>query len=46
MMLLQVKELDQKFMKAGHNVQYQNVFLKFDNDPYGISSSGIIALCL
>ena len=42
MLLYKTKKLDQKFIEVGHNVQYQNVFLKFDNDSYDISSSGVI----
>ena len=37
---------DQNFMKLGHIVAYHNVFFKFDNGPYRMMPSGVIALCL
>ena len=34
------------FMKLGHIVKYHNVFSKFDNGPYRIMLSVVMALCL
>ena len=36
---------DYNSMKLGHIIKYHNVF-KFQNGPYRIMSSGVIALCL
>ena len=33
-------------MKLGHIVKYHNVFFKFDNGPYRIRLSVVMALCL
>ena len=32
-------------MEFGHNIKYQNVFLKFDNGPYWDMHSGVIVVC-
>ena len=37
---------DQNFMKLGHIVKYHDVFFKFDNGPYCIMLSRVMALCL
>ena len=42
---LQVISFDQNFMKLGHIVKYHNLLIQ-DNDPYGTTPSGVIALCL
>ena len=36
----------QNFMKLGHIVKYHDVFFKFNNGPYPILLSVIMALCL
>ena len=36
----------QNFMKLGNIVKYHNVFFKFDNGPYRIMLSVVMALCL
>ena len=38
-------ELLISFMEFGHNIKFQNVFLKFDNGPYQDMHSRVIALC-
>ena len=37
---------DQRFLKLGHIVKYNNVFFKFDNDSYGSMLSGLMTHCL
>ena len=36
---------DHNYMKLGHNVKYNNVFLEFDNGLYRHMLSWVIALC-
>ena len=36
----------QNLMKLGHIVKYHDVFFKFDNGPYRIMLSRVMALCL
>ena len=36
---------NQNFMKLGHIVQYQDVLFKFDNGPYCVMLSVVMALC-
>ena len=36
----------QNSMKLGHIVKYHDVFFKFDNGPYRIRLSRVMALCL
>ena len=43
-LLSNINSFDYKSMKLGHIVKYHNVF-KFQNGPYPIMPSGVIALC-
>ena len=44
-MLSKMYSFDYNSMKLGHIIMYHNVFFKFENGPYHIMSSGVIALC-
>ena len=37
-MVYKCSKIDHNFMKLGHNVKYQNVFLKFENGLLAIMS--------
>ena len=43
-LLSKMNSFDYNAMKLGHIIKYYIVF-KFQNDPYRIMSSGVIALC-
>ena len=43
-LLSNMNSFDQNFMKLGHIIKYHNVF-EFQNGPYRIMPSGVIALC-
>ena len=43
-LLSKMNNFDYKSMKLGHIIKYHNVF-KFQNGPYHIMPSGVIALC-
>ena len=42
--LSKINSFDYNSMKLGHIIKYHNVF-KFQNGPYRIMPSGVIALC-
>ena len=44
--LSQWNTFDQNFMKLGHIVKYHDIFFKFDNGPYRIMLSVVMAICL
>ena len=43
-LLSKMNSFDYNSMKLGHIIKYHNVF-KFQNGPYPIMPSGVIALC-
>ena len=43
-LLFNMSSFDYNSMKFGHIIKYDNVF-KFQNGPYRIMPSGVIALC-
>ena len=43
-LLSKMNSFDYNSMKLGHIIKYHNVF-KFQNGPYRIMPSGVIALC-
>ena len=43
-LLSNMNSFDYNSMKLGHIIKYHNVF-KFQNGPYRIMPSGVIALC-
>ena len=43
-LLSKMNSCDYNSMKLGHIIKYHNVF-KFQNSPYRIMPSGVIALC-
>ena len=43
-LLSKINIFDYNSMKLSHIIKYQNVF-KFQNGPYRIMPSGVIALC-
>ena len=43
-LLSKMNSFDNNSMKLGHIIKYHNVF-KFQNGPYPIMPSGVIAIC-